>query len=240
MPAFSLMGPAGLSFSQAYGTTLLARGVVAAWLEAWRDAPAARHQAVASVRLFPTRSSNCSHHGPIKPFTTWTVVAHDQLIDLDDNVMSVTGRMQMPPMGEVERRMTVVRLGGGRLVIWSAIALGEAGMRDFESFGRPAYLVAPGDLHRLDARPWKDRYPELVVVAPAAARAKVEEVVPVNATEVDFGDARVRYMTVPGTGEREAALLVEGARGTTLVINDLIFDLASRMGSTDGCSRQSG
>jgi hypothetical protein len=68
----------------------------------------------------------------------------------------------------------------------------------------------------MDARPWKDRYPQLVVVAPAAARAKVEEVVPVDATEVDFGDARVRYLTVPGTADREAALLVEGTSGTTL------------------------
>jgi hypothetical protein len=166
----------------------------------------------------------------MKPFTTWTVLPHDKLTRLADNVISVTGRMHMPPMGEVERRMTVVRLAGGRLVIWSAIALDEAGMRELESFGRPAYLIVPGDLHRLDARPWKDRYPELVVIAPAAARAKVEEVVPVDATDVDFGDATVRYMTVPGTGEREAALLVEGASGTTLVINDLIFDLANRPG----------
>jgi hypothetical protein len=35
---------------------------------------------------------------------------------------------------------------------------------------------------RLDARAWKDRYPELVVITPAAARAEVEEVVPVDAT----------------------------------------------------------
>jgi hypothetical protein len=35
---------------------------------------------------------------------------------------------------------------------------------------------------------------------------------------------------VPGTGEREAALLIEGTSGTTLVINDLIFDLADRPG----------
>jgi hypothetical protein len=166
----------------------------------------------------------------MKPFATWTVLPHDKLTRLADNVMSVTGRIQMPPMGEVERRMTVVRLVDGRLVIWSAIALDEAGMRELETFGRPTYLIVPGDLHRLDARAWKDRYPGLVVIAPAAARAKVEEVVPVDATDVNFGDATVRYMTVPGTGEREAALLVEGASGTTLVINDLIFDLADRPG----------
>jgi hypothetical protein len=166
----------------------------------------------------------------MKPFSTWTVLPHGKLLRLEENVMSVTGKMQMPPMGEVERRMTVVRLADGRLVIWSAISLNEAGMRELESFGRPAYLIVPGDLHRLDARAWKKRYPELVVVAPAAARAKVEEVVRVDATEIDFGDPKVRYMAVPGTGEREAALFVEGTNGTTLVMNDLIFDLANRPG----------
>jgi hypothetical protein len=166
----------------------------------------------------------------MKPFSTWTVLPHGKLMRLEENVLSVTGRMQMPPMGEVERRMTVVRLADGRLVIWSAISLAEPEMRELESFGRPAYLIVPGDLHRLDARAWKDRYPELVVIAPAAARAKVQEVVPVDATEVDFGDPRVRFTTVPGTGDREAALFVEGANGTTLVINDLIFDLVHRPG----------
>jgi hypothetical protein len=166
----------------------------------------------------------------MKPFATWTVLPHGKLTRLEDNVLSVTGTMHMPPMGEVERRMTVVRLADGRLVVWSAIALDEAQMQELERFGRPAYMIVPGDLHRMDARAWKDRYPQLVVVAPAAAREKVEAVVPVDATEVDFGDPKVRFLTVPGTGEREAALLVEGTGGTTLVLNDLIFDLANRRG----------
>jgi hypothetical protein len=165
----------------------------------------------------------------MKPFTTWTVLPHGKLTRLQDNVMSVTGKLNMPPMGEIERRMTVVKLDDGGLVIWSAIALDEAEMQKLEGFGTPRYLIVPGDLHRLDARPWKDRYPDLHVIAPAAARPKVEEVVHVDATSVVFGDPKVTYLTVPGTGEREAALLVGGG-GTTLVLNDLIFDLADRPG----------
>ena len=166
----------------------------------------------------------------MKPFSTWTVLPHGKLTRIEDNILTVTGTMHMPPMGDVERRMTVVRLGDGRLVIWSAIALDEAGMAELEGFGTPAFLIVPGDLHRLDARVWKCRYPQLVVITPAAARAKVEEVVSVDATAIDFEDSRVHYLTVPGTEEREAALLVDGPTGTTLVLNDLIFDLANRPG----------
>ena len=58
-----------------------------------------------------------------KPFTEWTVLPHGRLTRIDDNILSVSGSLRMPPMGKVERRMTAVRLNDGRLVIYSAIAL---------------------------------------------------------------------------------------------------------------------
>lgn len=165
-----------------------------------------------------------------KPFTEWTVLPHGKLTLLEDNLLSVTGLLRMPPMGDVERRMTVIRLAGGQLVVYSAIALREEEMRELEDFGTPAYLIVPSDIHRMDINAWKQRYPAMRVIAPAGARAKVEEIVPVDATEVDFGDPSVRFVTVPGTGDREAALVVKTNSGTTLIVSDLIFNLANRPG----------
>jgi hypothetical protein len=165
-----------------------------------------------------------------KPFSEWTVLPHGELTRLDDKLLSVTGTLRMPPMGDVERRMTVVRLRDENLVIYSAIALREPEMRTIEAFGTPAYLIVPSDIHRMDAKIWKERYPGLKVIAPEGARAKVSEVVDVDDTLVDFGDPTVRFETVPGTAGREAALVVETKSGTTLVVNDLIFDLPNRPG----------
>jgi hypothetical protein len=164
------------------------------------------------------------------PFRTWTVLPHGKLTRLDDNLLVVTGVLRMPPMGDVERRMTVVRLKDGRLVVYSAIALDEPEMRELERFGTPAQLIVPSDIHRMDAKIWKDRYPAMKVVTPPGARAKVEEIVAVDATSPDFGDPDVRFVTVPGTGDAEAALVVETRGGTTLVLNDLIFNLKNRPG----------
>jgi len=136
----------------------------------------------------------------------------------------------MPPMGDVMRRMTIVRLSDGRLIIYSAISLDEVEMNALESYGTPAYLIVPGDIHRMDAKPWKDRYPALKVIAPAGARDKVHEIVPVDATKVDFGDPAVHFMAMPGTEEKEGVLVIETDHGTTVVLNDLIFDLANRPG----------
>jgi len=165
-----------------------------------------------------------------KPHSEWTVLPHGKLKRLEHNLLSVTGTMNMPPMGQVPRRMTIVRLRDGRLIIYSAISLDEVEMNALESYGTPAFLIVPGDIHRMDAKPWKDRYPALKVIAPAGARDKIQDVVPVDATRVDFGDPAVHFMTMPGTGDTEAVLVIETASGTTVVLNDLIFDLANRPG----------
>jgi hypothetical protein len=164
-----------------------------------------------------------------KPFTTWTVLPHSKLSRLDDNLLSVTGDLHMP-VGDFPRRMTVVRLHDCRLVVYSAIALDELEMQALEAFGEPSYLVVPNDIHRMDAKIWKDRYPQLRVVAPAGVKKQVEEIVPVDDTAPSFGDPQVQFVTVPGTQEREAALLVRTWSGTTLVVNDLIWNLDDRSG----------
>lgn len=159
-----------------------------------------------------------------KPFTEWTVLPHGALEQLDDRLMTVVGDIHMPLM-DFPRRMTVARLDDGRLVIFSAIALDEPEMSRIESFGTPAFLVVPNERHRMDIKIWKDRYPELRVIAPPGARKEVAEIVPVDATEVDFGDPNVRLVTVPGMAERELALEVRTPQGTTLVINEFVFNV---------------
>jgi hypothetical protein len=164
-----------------------------------------------------------------KPSQHWNVRPHGKLSQIDDGILTVTGPIRMP-LGSFPRRMTVVRLRDARLVIWSAIALDEKEMATLEAFGRPAFLIVPNDHHRLDARTWKERYPQLQVVAPKGSRAKVEEVVAVDTTAPDFGDPNVEFVTVAGTHEREAALVVRGSKGTTLVLNDVVGNIRDASG----------
>ena len=165
------------------------------------------------------------------PLEHWKVLPHGPLTPVDSNLWTVTGTLRMP-VGEFERRMSVARLHDGGLVVYSAIALDEEQMGRLDAFGRMAWLVVPGDDHRLDAKIWLQRYPTMHVAAPAGAREKVLEVVPVESTTPDFRDPDVRWFTVPGTREHEAALTVRGAKGTTLVVNDLIANLRHEHGFT--------
>lgn len=163
------------------------------------------------------------------PFKTWTVLPHGTLTQIEPNILTVVGEIHMP-IGDFPRRMTVVRLRDGRLVIFSAIALDEEEMKQLEAYGLPAFLIVPSAIHRQDARIWKDRYPAIRVIAPIGAKAKVEEVVSVDAVGADFGDPEVRFIEVPGTQGQESALLVATPGAATLVLNDLIANIRDEHG----------
>jgi len=160
----------------------------------------------------------------VKPHDTWQVLPHGDLARLAENLYTVEGKLRMP-LGETSRRMTVVRLQGNRLVIYSAIALDDERMAKLESLGVPTFLIVPSAIHRIDARPWQRRYPYIEIIAPYGARDKVSKVVPIDATLADFGDPRVKLEPVLGTDQRELAMMVETETGKTLVVNDLIFNL---------------
>jgi hypothetical protein len=160
---------------------------------------------------------------------SWTVLPHGPLTEIDDGILTVTGQIHMP-LVDLERRMTVVRLRNDSSIIYSAIALDDAGMKRIEAFGMPRYLVVPGDAHRLDVKIYKQRYPQLCVVTPPGAVKRVEKAVKVDATEMDFGDPDVSWHVVSGAGGHEAALLVHRASGTTLILSDLIGNLRRKGG----------
>jgi len=155
----------------------------------------------------------------------WQVSPHGELEEVDDGILTVPGEIEMP-LGHFPRRMTAVRLAGDRSLIFSAIALSEPDMRRIEAMGWPNFLLVPSGFHRRDARIWKQRYPPIKVVAPVGAREAVEKVVPVDATEDIFEDDAVHFLAVPGTSGREAALEVRRDGRLTLVLNDVLANVA--------------
>ncbi|HEV7693570.1 MAG TPA: hypothetical protein VGO52_22235 [Hyphomonadaceae bacterium] len=151
----------------------------------------------------------------------WTVQPHGELQEIDDGLLTVAGEIHMP-LGAFPRRMTVIRLSGGRTAIWSAIALDEPSMQRIEAMGRPAIMIVPNPGHRLDSHIWKQRYPDIQVLAPPGGRQAIEEAVPVDATHDIFNDPAVSFIVVAGTEDMESALTVKRASGTTLITNDII------------------
>jgi hypothetical protein len=159
------------------------------------------------------------------PHEKWTVLPHGKLTRINERIVTVIGELKMPLL-ELPRRMTLVRLTSGDLVIFSAIALKEADMSELEALGRPAFLVVPSQMHRLDAPGYVQRYPGITVVAPLGGAKKIGEVVRIDTSTPAFGDPKVRYVEIAS----DSALEVDCDDGLTVIVNDLIGDIHGERG----------
>lgn len=153
----------------------------------------------------------------------WNVLEHGPLEQLADNLWWVSGAI---PGMSLRRNMVVARRDDGTLVLHNGIALRDEVQRELEALGDPRYLVVPNGWHRLDARAYKTRYPQLQVVAPRGGRAKVEQAVAVDLTYEEFpADASVRLETLGGVNAAEGAMVVTSSDGATVVLNDAVFNM---------------
>jgi hypothetical protein len=109
------------------------------------------------------------------------VYPHGDLESPIGGVWIVTGRSAFP----LYRRMTVWKLPDGSLLAHSVIAMDDARMAALDALGPVSIILVPNGGHRLDAGFYKKRYPQARVVAPAASRAKVEDLIAVDAVAED-------------------------------------------------------
>lgn len=147
------------------------------------------------------------------------ILSHGEPRELMPGVWEVTGSLPFP----LRRNMTIVRLTDGTLLLHSVIAMDEAGMAKLDALGKPSIMIVPHGGHRMDPPFFKARYPALKVVAPAAARAKIEEVVKVDATsEEALPPLGVRVHEVAGFKHGELAYELDTAGGKLLIIADVL------------------
>jgi hypothetical protein len=163
-----------------------------------------------------------------KAHSDWRVLAHLPIEELSENLWRVQG--SLPGMG-LKRVMTIAKRADGGLVIHNGIALDDEAMARIEAWGTPSFLIVPNAYHRLDAPAFKKRYPEVKVLCPRGATKKVGDVVTVDGTYDDFpADAAVRFERLDGVADSEGAMVVESSDGTTLVFNDLLFNMPHAKG----------
>jgi hypothetical protein len=153
----------------------------------------------------------------------WRALPHGKLERLAENLWRVQGSMDGIPM---QRVMTIARAKDGRLVLHSPVALGDEAMREVEALGDPAVILVPSRYHRIDTPRFARRYPKARVLTPSGSRDHVAKVARVDGTYEDFdGDESVRLEHLDGVGDVEGVMRVRSADGTTLVFNDVLFNM---------------
>ncbi len=165
--------------------------------------------------------------GMAKCFTEWTVLPHDPIEKLGDNLWRVQGKLND---GKIQRQMVLGRMSDGRLLVHNAIALDEPAMKELEAWGEPAVLYVPNSFHRQDAAIWKARYPKMKVFAPTGGRKRISKIVPVDGTEADApSDAKLKLRPMGGM-KQEGLLEVNTDGELTAVFTDAILNVPKRGG----------
>jgi hypothetical protein len=120
--------------------------------------------------------------------------------------------------------MVVARDEQRRLLLHSVIAMDTPRMAALEALGTPTWMFVPNGYHRLDAPAYKERYPQLRVVAPSGSVARVEKVVRVDSTYAAFASTSVWHAEeAPWDAAAEGCVRVSSADGVTLIFNDLLW-----------------
>ncbi len=152
----------------------------------------------------------------------WSVLPYRCIVRLEDNLWTVEGSVPGMP---IRRRMTVVRLHDGRLVIHSPIALYDEDMAAIEAWGTPAILIVPSDYHRLDGPRFKARYPSIQVLCPEPCATRVaQKVSPDGHYDALEGKPDLRCEPLEGVKSGEAVFIVRSGERVTLVFNDALFN----------------
>ncbi|MCC6522568.1 MAG: hypothetical protein IT373_07895 [Polyangiaceae bacterium] len=160
----------------------------------------------------------------------WRVLAHGPLEKLSSHLWRVEGELEGMPL---KRVMSIARREDGRLVVHNGIALEDELMRAIEAWGEVGFLVVPNGYHRLDAKVFHERYPKAQVLCPSGARTKVAQVVAVHGGYEDFpADGVVSLETLEGTRGAEGAMIVRAPDGTSVVLNDSVFNMPHVRGFT--------
>jgi hypothetical protein len=156
-------------------------------------------------------------------FREWTVLPHDPIEKLTENLWRVEGTMP----GGNKRTMSLIRLSDGRLLIHNAIALEDDLMAEVTAFGSPAAILVPNAFHRQDAKIMKDRFPSAKVYCPAGARKKVGQVVAVDGSYADAPqDSTVRVRHLSGMKEKEGVVEVDSKDGRTAIFCDALLNMS--------------
>jgi hypothetical protein len=154
------------------------------------------------------------------------------LTKLEDHLWVVDGTLDLLPIG---RRMTVVRLSDGSLLLHSVVCCNDETMSAIEAVGTVRFIVVPSAFHRIDAPRYARRYPDAAVLAAPASRKQVAKVVEVTG---DYGslpeDPRLTHEILDGV-ELEAVFIFRNDAGAaTLIMNDGMMNLPDALPGVRG------
>lgn len=155
----------------------------------------------------------------------YVVTRHDPVEQIDDNLWAVNGDVPgMPTAAGMERRMSIIKLGDGRLVFHNAIPLDEQALAQVTAWGKPSILIVPMQFHATDAAGFREKL-GVKVFTSKVALDKVRSIVAVDGILEELPvDPSLKCEPLAGTRLGEAAYVVKSGARASLLFCDAIHD----------------
>jgi hypothetical protein len=148
----------------------------------------------------------------------WIVSRNDAIEELEENLWAVNGDVPDFPRGTgMPRRMSIVRLGDGRLVFHNAVPIDDDTLARVCAFGRPSILIVPNQFHAIDAPAFREKL-GVSVFTSSTVLERVHEAIPSARPLEELPlDPALTHLTLAGTRFGEPAFVVQsGARASLL------------------------
>jgi hypothetical protein len=130
----------------------------------------------------------------------WIVTPHAPIEKVTDNLWAVESAVPGVP---IKRRMSVIKLGDGRLVFFHAVPLDDKTLEEVTAWGKPAFLFVGHANHGIDATPFQKKL-GLKLLGPRRNEGPMRKKFSLDGTFEAFdGDPSVEIESIPGakTGE---------------------------------------
>ncbi len=144
------------------------------------------------------------------------IFLHQSFQQVAPGLWQLEGSLPFP----LKRNMTVVKLSSGGLLIYSAVALTDAGFAELERLGKPEIIVVPQPFHVMDLAFYKQKYPQLKVLGPKQGEEFNGVRVEADVVAV-LKDANVTASLAPGLKNPEVHLKIQVPGGYALCVCDI-------------------
>ncbi|HEX4384376.1 MAG TPA: hypothetical protein VH083_15550 [Myxococcales bacterium] len=151
----------------------------------------------------------------------WIVTRHEPIEELEENLWAVNGEVPGFPVGSgMLRRMSIIKLGDGRLVFYNAIPLDDEALEKVRAWGKPSILIAPIYFHTMDVHAFQEKLGLQTFITKTGLellRPSVSNVLPLEDLPKD---PTLRFEILNGTKFGEPVFTVHSGRRASLLFCD--------------------
>lgn len=149
---------------------------------------------------------------------------YSDLIPFGDSIYYINGEWMDTVF---KRRMTVIRLNNGNLVIHNAFRMHDQDLNKLNQLGKVSYILVPNSIHFSDADFFSKKYPDAKVLVPIACKNKMSKKLKVDGCYDTDWTLTNEIVCIPFMNNMIHEHAFIHLKSKTLILTDMLFNIKS-------------